>query len=79
MYLTLFQSQKKEDYDPETGCIKHLNEFAEYHNAMLWEELAKLRHHYPDVTIIYADYYGASMSIFRNPKKSGKIDRKSVV
>ncbi|KAJ4771050.1 GDSL esterase/lipase [Rhynchospora pubera] len=70
-YLTIFQSQKKEDYDPETGCIKRLNEFAQYHNAKLSEELEKLRLFYPDVTIIYADYYEASMSIFRNPKKFG--------
>ncbi|XP_078164188.1 GDSL esterase/lipase At1g28600-like [Carex rostrata] len=71
MYLTRFQSQKKEDYDPKTGCIKRLNEFAEYHNAMLLEELEKIRLLYPDVTIIYADYYEASMNIFRNPQKLG--------
>ena len=71
-YLTQFQSPKKEDYDPQTGCIKSLNEFAEYHNAMLLEELEKLRLLYPDVIIIYADYYEASMNIFRNPKKLGK-------
>ncbi|XP_078153165.1 GDSL esterase/lipase At1g28600-like, partial [Carex rostrata] len=71
MYLTRFQSQKKEDYDPETGCLKHFNEFAKYHNAMLSKELSKLRLLYPDVNIIYADYYEASMNIFRNPKKFG--------
>ncbi|XP_078151786.1 GDSL esterase/lipase At1g28640-like [Carex rostrata] len=71
VYLTLFQSQKKEDYDPETGCIKRLNEFAEYHNAMLLEEIEKIRLLYDDVTIIYADYYEAFMSIIRNPKKLG--------
>ncbi|KAF3325214.1 GDSL esterase/lipase [Carex littledalei] len=71
MYLTLFQSEKKDDYDSETGCIKSLNELSEYHNAMLSEELAKLRLLYPNVTIIYADYYEASMNIFRNPNKFG--------
>ncbi|XP_078153439.1 GDSL esterase/lipase At1g28600-like [Carex rostrata] len=71
MYLTLFQSQKKEDYDSETGCFKHFNEFIEYHNAKLSDELSKLRLLYPNVTIIYADYYEASMNIFRNPKKFG--------
>ena len=75
MYLTLFQSQKKEDYDPETGCLKHFNEFAKYHNAMLSKELSKLRLLYPDVNIIYADYYGASMNIFRNPHKLGEISQ----
>ncbi|XP_078170229.1 GDSL esterase/lipase At1g28600-like [Carex rostrata] len=71
MYLTQFQSQKTEDYDPKTGCIKRLNEFAEYHNAMLSDELANLRLLYPHVTIIYGNYYEASMNIFRNPKKFG--------
>ncbi|XP_078153496.1 GDSL esterase/lipase At1g28600-like isoform X2 [Carex rostrata] len=70
-YLTMFQSEKKEDYDPESGCLKHFNEFAEYHNAMLFKELEKLQLLYPNVTIIYADYYEASMNIFRNPKKLG--------
>jgi phospholipase/lecithinase/hemolysin len=73
VYLTMFQSQKKEDYEPETGCIKQLNEFAKYHNTMLSDEIRKLRLLYPDVTIIYADYFEASMSIFRNPKKLGEI------
>ncbi|XP_078153441.1 GDSL esterase/lipase At1g28600-like [Carex rostrata] len=71
IYLTLFPSEKKEDYDSETGCLKHFNEFAKYHNAMLLKELSKLRLLYPDVNIIYADYYEASMNIFRNPKKLG--------
>ncbi|KAJ3685311.1 hypothetical protein LUZ61_014475 [Rhynchospora tenuis] len=70
-YLTHFQSKKKEDYEPETGCIKRLNEFSQLHNSMLLEELEKLRLFYPDVAIIYADYYEASMSIFRNPQELG--------
>ncbi|KAJ4781000.1 GDSL esterase/lipase [Rhynchospora pubera] len=71
VYLTIFQSKKKDDYDPETGCIKRLNEFSQYHNAKLLEELEKLRLLYPDVAIIYADYYEASITIFRNPKEFG--------
>ena len=72
MYLTQFQSQKKEDYDSETGCLKHFNEFLEYHNAKLSDELSKLRLLYPDVNIIYADYYKAFMNILHNSKKLGK-------
>ncbi|CAO2176738.1 unnamed protein product [Urochloa humidicola] len=69
LYLSIFPSQKEDYYDEQTGCIKWLNEFAEYHNRMLQEELEKLRNLYPDVTIIYADYYGASLNIFRAPLK----------
>ncbi|CAO2179228.1 unnamed protein product [Urochloa humidicola] len=71
LYLSIFPSQKEDYYDEQTGCIKWLNEFAEHHNRMLQEELEKLRNLYPDVTIIYADYYGASLNIFQAPLKFG--------
>lgn len=71
MYLTVFQSQKKEDYDPQTGCIKWVNEFSEHHNRLLSEELDRLRRLHPHVTIINANYYEALMSIFRSPQKFG--------
>jgi hypothetical protein len=35
-----------------------MNEFSMYHNKLLVEELEKLRKLHPDVSIIYADYYG---------------------
>ncbi|KAG0465574.1 hypothetical protein HPP92_019738 [Vanilla planifolia] len=61
-FLTRFQSSKEGDYNPETGCINWLNEFAEYHNAILKQELQRLRLLHPHATIIYADYYNALMS-----------------
>ncbi|AQK96557.1 hypothetical protein Zm00014a_042601 [Zea mays] len=63
LYLAIFQSQKEGYYEEQTGCIKWLNEFAEYHNRMLQEELEKLRNLHPDVTIIYADYYGFTVPL----------------
>ncbi|TVU35966.1 hypothetical protein EJB05_17873 [Eragrostis curvula] len=71
LYLAIFPSQKEDYYDEQTGCINWLNEFAEHHNKMIQEELEKLRNLYPDVTIIYADYYGATLDIFRAPLKFG--------
>ncbi|KAL6842658.1 hypothetical protein ACP4OV_027502 [Aristida adscensionis] len=70
-YLLIFKSDNKEDYEPETGCIKWLNEFGQYHNKLLMEELEKLRRLHPGVTIIYADYYGAAMEVFRSPEQYG--------
>ncbi|KAL6842661.1 hypothetical protein ACP4OV_027505 [Aristida adscensionis] len=70
-YLTVFKSDKEEDYEPETGCIGRLNEFARYHNKLLVEELARLRKLHPGVTIIYADYYGAAMEVFVSPEQYG--------
>ncbi|KAF8675876.1 hypothetical protein HU200_047369 [Digitaria exilis] len=64
-------SDNKEDYEPETGCIGWLNEFARYHNKLLIEELEKLRKLHPGVTIIYADNYGAAMEVFLSPEQYG--------
>ncbi|KAL6615574.1 hypothetical protein ACP70R_037844 [Stipagrostis hirtigluma subsp. patula] len=71
LYLAIFPSEKEAYYDEQTGCIKWLNEFAEYHNRMIREELEKFRNLHPDVTIIYADYYGAALNIFRAPLQFG--------
>lgn len=70
-YLLIFKSDDKEDYEPETGCLRWMNEFSEYHNKLLLDEMEKLRKTNPTVTIIYADYYGAAMEIFRSPERFG--------
>ncbi|KAI3872862.1 hypothetical protein MKX03_029151 [Papaver bracteatum] len=70
LYLTLFKSPNKEDYD-ESGCIKWLNEFSVYHNKFLLKELAVLSEEYPSVKIIYADYYNVAMKFFKSPELLG--------
>ncbi|THG11562.1 hypothetical protein TEA_016213 [Camellia sinensis var. sinensis] len=70
-YLTNFMSSNKEAYDPETGCLIWLNEFAMYHNDMLQIELNRIKKLRPYATIIYADYYNAAMSFFRSPIEYG--------
>lgn len=72
-YLSIFKSDNKEDYEPESGCLRWMNEFSEYHNKLLMEELEKLRKLHPDVSIIYADYYGAAMEIFLYPERFGQL------
>uniref|UniRef100_A0ACD5VJN4 Uncharacterized protein n=1 Tax=Avena sativa TaxID=4498 RepID=A0ACD5VJN4_AVESA len=69
-YLMRYKSDKKKDYEPETGCLRWMNQFSEDHNKLLVDELEELRQLHPGVTIIYADYYGAAMEIFLTPKKS---------
>ncbi|XP_015688109.1 GDSL esterase/lipase At1g28600-like isoform X1 [Oryza brachyantha] len=73
-YLMIFKSDKKEDYEPETGCLRWMNEFSQYHNKLLTDELEKLRKLHPDVAIIYADYYGAAMEIYLSPEQFGIED-----
>ncbi|KAL6660747.1 hypothetical protein ACP70R_001782 [Stipagrostis hirtigluma subsp. patula] len=70
-YLSRFQSNNEEDYEPETGCLRWMNEFSQYHNKLLVEELENLRMRHPDATIIYADYYGAAMEVFLYPQEFG--------
>ncbi|XP_058095671.1 GDSL esterase/lipase At1g31550-like isoform X3 [Magnolia sinica] len=70
-YLSVFQSSRSEDYDPLTGCLTYLNEFSEYHNHLLLQELDRLRVLHPHATIIYADYYNAAMRFYRSPYEFG--------
>nr|XP_051225212.1 GDSL esterase/lipase At1g28590-like [Lolium perenne] len=70
-YLMVFKSDKKEDYESETGCLRLMNEFSKYHNRFLLDELEKLRNLHSGVSIIYADYYGAAMEVYLSPKKFG--------
>lgn len=69
----IFKSDKEDDYEPQTGCLRWMNEFSQYHNKLLVEELKKLRKLHPGVTIIYADYHGAAMEIFLSPEQYGRL------
>lgn len=73
VYLTMFQSDRREDYESGTGCIEWLNQFSMYHNRHLLDELSQLRRRYPQATIIYANYYEAAMAIFRSPQEYGAL------
>ncbi|XP_030547250.2 GDSL esterase/lipase At5g45910-like [Rhodamnia argentea] len=71
LFLTLFQSPNVSAYDPTTGCLKAYNALFQYHDNYLQQELQKLREEYPHARIMYADYYGASVPIYRTPKEYG--------
>lgn len=71
VYLTLFRSPNKTDYDPRNGCLKAYNAFSKYHNNQLKIALEKLRQKYPHARIIYADYYHASLPFSHAPKHFG--------
>ncbi|KAK1368768.1 Sinapine esterase [Heracleum sosnowskyi] len=71
-YLTTFMTNSStKDYDPQTGCLNWLNDFAMHHNTVLKTALARIQESHPHATIIYADYYNAAMQLFRNPDKFG--------
>ncbi|XP_051119040.1 GDSL esterase/lipase At1g28580-like [Andrographis paniculata] len=70
-YLTKYQSSNKSDYDPETGCLNWLNELSRQHNMALRAQLGCIQNQNPNVAIVYADNYGASMRLYHNPEKFG--------
>jgi phospholipase/lecithinase/hemolysin len=70
-YLQGFQSSNTSDYDA-TGCIAWFNDFSRQHNQALVQEVARLRSQNPGVRLIYADYYGAALEFFKNPKNYGE-------
>ncbi|KAI3764183.1 hypothetical protein L2E82_14186 [Cichorium intybus] len=70
-YCLTIRGSKNEEYDKTTGCLVKFNKFSEYHNQLLQTKLQHLRELYPNVNIIYADYYNAAMRIIRSPLKFG--------
>ncbi|KAL1537803.1 acetylajmaline esterase [Salvia divinorum] len=70
-YLSQFKSSNKSDYNPKTGCLNWLNEFAQTHNKLLRAQLDLIQKENPHTDIIYADYYNAAMRFFLSPQKYG--------
>ncbi|CAL4993054.1 unnamed protein product [Urochloa decumbens] len=61
-YLSLFSTSGTADLD-DRGCLKTYNAFAQHHNEQLQAAIDDLRKANTDVSIIYADYYGAFMHL----------------
>uniref|UniRef100_A0A0E0JFK5 Esterase n=1 Tax=Oryza punctata TaxID=4537 RepID=A0A0E0JFK5_ORYPU len=66
--LTLYASKNSGDYDAR-GCLKKQNALSRYHNSVLFEEVSRLRHKYPWVKIIYADYYKPVIDFLKKPDR----------
>ncbi|CAL9068744.1 unnamed protein product, partial [Musa banksii] len=62
-------------YYDANGCIKWLNDFSHYYGSKLQDELNKLKRAHPEANIYYADYHGAGMRLFSNPKQFGIAER----
>uniref|UniRef100_A0A0C9S520 TSA: Wollemia nobilis Ref_Wollemi_Transcript_13455_1450 transcribed RNA sequence n=1 Tax=Wollemia nobilis TaxID=56998 RepID=A0A0C9S520_9CONI len=69
-YLSLYQSNSSSDFD-SIGCLINFNNFSQYGNNLLQTMLKDVQKQYPNVSIVYADYYSAAMEIFKNPWKYG--------
>ncbi|KAJ4765797.1 GDSL esterase/lipase [Rhynchospora pubera] len=72
--LTLYASSNKEDYEPDTGCLKEYNRLAMYHNSLLHQDVIRLREKYPQVKISYTDYYNPIINAVKSPSLYGFIN-----
>ncbi|KAL9247651.1 hypothetical protein vseg_021062 [Gypsophila vaccaria] len=50
----------------ELDCLDGSNEFARFHNSHLKQAIKELQTEYPEVTVVYGDYYSALSSTLRN-------------
>ncbi|KAG7968467.1 hypothetical protein I3843_08G156700 [Carya illinoinensis] len=65
IYLTTFQTNNVAAYD-EFHCLKRLNNLSMHHNHHLKQAIKALRKEYPNVVIIYGDYYNAFQSVYQH-------------
>lgn len=70
MYLFIFQSADKSDYD-ENGCLKNHNVLFNRHNAFLRSSLSKLQKKHQHTRIMYADLSSHLYNIVQDPRKFG--------
>ncbi|WVZ79969.1 hypothetical protein U9M48_027491 [Paspalum notatum var. saurae] len=73
LYLTLYNSSKKSDYNARTGCLRRYNRLAFHHNRELKQQLDELQKKYPKTKIMYGDYFKAAMQFVVSPGKFGKF------
>lgn len=58
-------------YNPQTGCLDEVNELTIHHNSLLLESIEKIQAKYPEVEIIYADFFSPVMEMVESPGKFG--------
>ncbi|XP_060191499.1 GDSL esterase/lipase At5g03980-like [Lycium barbarum] len=75
--LTSYPSFNPKAYN-DFGCLREYNKFASFHNDYLRDTLSLVSRQFSNVVILYADYYGAFLSVFRSAYYLG-IDRESLL
>ncbi|XP_060219142.1 acetylajmalan esterase-like [Lycium barbarum] len=75
-FLTLFMTNKSTAYD-EYHCLKDLNNLTIFYNHHLQQAIDELKKEYPNITLIYGDYYNAFMWLLQNAVTLG-FDKNSL-
>ncbi|KAH9611934.1 hypothetical protein KSS87_012692 [Heliosperma pusillum] len=70
IYLRLFKTNDLNMYD-EVKCLKKYNTHSKYHNDQLQKTIIELQKKYPNVAIVYLDYFGAFKEIFQHASLFG--------
>ncbi|XP_060216810.1 GDSL esterase/lipase At5g03980-like [Lycium barbarum] len=70
LYLTSFPNNNTSAYD-NLGCLRNYNDFASYHNRYVNRAIANLQRSFPNVSIVYGDFYGAILTLIRSPSLYG--------
>lgn len=73
VYLTLYNTSNKADYNARTGCLRRYNRLAFHHNRELKQQLDELQKKYPKTKIMYGDYFKAAMQFIVYPGKFGEF------
>ncbi|BAF19700.1 GDSL esterase/lipase At5g45910 [Oryza sativa Japonica Group] len=71
LYLTLYNTSSKADYNARTGCLRRYNRLAFHHNRELKQQLDELQKKYPETKIMYGDYFKAAMQFVVSPGNFG--------
>ncbi|XP_060217673.1 acetylajmalan esterase-like [Lycium barbarum] len=70
LYLTSFPDNNASAYD-NLGCLRNYNDFASYHNRYVNRAIANLQRSFPNVSIVYGDFYDAILTLIRSPSSYG--------
>ncbi|KNA04560.1 hypothetical protein SOVF_198470 [Spinacia oleracea] len=70
LYLVNFVTNDSSKYD-KLGCLKDYNNFSKFYNQRLKQVIRQLQREYPDVAIVYADYYSALSWVIANAPQLG--------
>ncbi|OMO85997.1 Lipase, GDSL [Corchorus olitorius] len=69
-YLGQFRTNDTNAYD-ELHCLKYLNDFSIYHNDYLQQAIEQLKQEYPNVIIVYGNYYDSFLWLFTKANMLG--------
>ncbi|OMO85074.1 Lipase, GDSL [Corchorus olitorius] len=70
VFVTKYPINDTNAYD-ELHCLKYFNNFAIYQNDLLQKAIEELKEEYPNVIIVYGDYYNAFLWLFSKANMLG--------